>query len=52
MKLGENDTIEAVYYAYPEGEGENETISYKSRNLDLHKLKSGKRDTKGTKIRA
>jgi len=52
MKLGDTDAVEAVYYTYPEGDGENRTVPYKSRNLDLHKMKSGRRDTKGTKIRA
>lgn len=49
MRLSETDTIEAVYYI------ENTTdtvIPYKSKNLELNKLRLGKRDTKGVKVRA
>lgn len=48
MKLGAGDTVEAVYYTQNAVET---TISYKSRNLELNKIKAGKRDTKGVKVR-
>lgn len=48
MKLGAGDTVEAVYYTQNAAEA---TISYKSRNLELNKIKAGKRDTKGVKVR-
>lgn len=49
MKLGTGDAIEAVYYTQNTVET---TIPYKSRNLELNKIKAGKRDTKGVKVRA
>lgn len=49
MKLGAGDCIEAVYYTQNAVET---TIKYKNRNLVLNSLKPGKRDTKGTKVRA
>lgn len=49
MKLGANDSIEAVYYTQNAVET---TIKYKNRNLVLNSLKPGKRDGKGTKVRA
>lgn len=48
MKLGDGDSVEAVYYML--GTGEN-TIEYKNKKVELNKLKVGKRDTKGVKIR-
>lgn len=48
MKLGAEDAVEAVYYTQNAVEA---TISYKSRNLELNKIKAGKRDTKGVKVR-
>lgn len=48
MKLGAGDAVEAVYYTQNAVEA---TISYKSRNLELNKIKAGKRDTKGVKVR-
>ncbi len=48
MKLGDKDTIEAVYYTRNAVET---TIKYKNKNLILNSLKPGKRDSKGTKVR-
>ncbi len=48
MRLGENDYVEAVYYTQNAVE---HTIEYKNKNVELNKLKLGKRDTKGVKIR-
>lgn len=48
MKLGVNDYLEAVYYTQNAVES---TIEYKNKDIELNKLKLGKRDTKGTKIR-
>lgn len=49
MKLGTEDTIEDVY-AIPEDA--DVTIEYKGREVSLKKLKTAKRDGKGTKLRA
>ncbi len=49
MKLGAGDYIESVYYTQNAVET---SIKYKNKNLILNSLKPGKRDTKGTKIRA
>lgn len=49
MKLGAGDSIEAVYYTQNAVET---SIKYKNRNLVLNSLKPGKRDSKGTKVRA
>lgn len=49
MKLGDKDSIEAVYYTQNAVES---SIEYKSKTLVLNGLKLGKRDTKGTKVRA
>uniref|UniRef100_UPI0040566A09 DNA gyrase/topoisomerase IV subunit A n=1 Tax=Acetatifactor sp. TaxID=1872090 RepID=UPI0040566A09 len=48
MKLGEKDLIENVYYTRNAIET---MIEYKGKNLVLNNLKSGRRDTKGTKVR-
>jgi DNA gyrase subunit A len=48
MKLSDGDSVEAVYYTM--GTGEN-TVEYKNKKVELNKLKVGKRDTKGVKIR-
>ena len=48
MKLGDKDTIEAVYYTRNAVET---TIKYKNKNILLNGLKPGKRDSKGTKVR-
>ncbi len=49
MKLGDKDLLEAVYYTQ---NGIEVEIPYKSKNLVLNTLKLGKRDSKGTKVRA
>ncbi|HBA46987.1 MAG TPA: DNA topoisomerase [Lachnospiraceae bacterium] len=48
MKLGVKDAVENVYYVQNAVES---NIEYKGKNLDLNKLKSGKRDGKGTRVR-
>ncbi|MCM1327552.1 MAG: DNA topoisomerase 4 subunit A [Bacteroidales bacterium] len=49
MKLGEKDSLEAVYYT---SNTDMTVIEYKSRNLMLNSIKLAKRDGKGTKIKA
>ncbi len=49
MKLGAEDTIEDVYVI---PEDADVTIEYKGREVSLKKLKTAKRDGKGTKLRA
>ena len=48
MKLGEKDKIEHVFYTCS---GTDSFTAYKDKPLDLGKLKTAKRDGKGTKIR-
>lgn len=48
MKLGAKDGVEAVHYT---GAGYEQTIMYKEKPLELGRLKLGKRDSKGTKVR-
>ena len=48
MKLTGADYIENAYYLCS---GVENTVEYKDKSLDLHKLKSAKRDGKGTKVR-
>lgn len=48
MKLGDNDSLEAVYFTQNAVET---TIKYKAKKLVLNNLKLGKRDSKGTKVR-
>lgn len=48
MKLGEKDTLEAVYYT---GFSSEAAIEYKSKKILLNSIKAGKRDGKGVKIR-
>ncbi len=48
MKLGAKDYVENVYYT---GAGQEQAIEYKDRHMELSKLRLGKRDTKGTKVR-
>lgn len=48
MKLGSQDYVEQVYYTNSSTE---QTIEYKGKQIELNKLKMGKRDGKGTKIR-
>ncbi len=49
MKLSDKDYLEAVYYTKNAVE---QTIQYKNKTLELNKLKLGKRDSKGVKVRA
>ena len=48
MKLGDGDSLEAVYFTQNAVES---SIKYKSKKLVLNSLKLGKRDSKGTKVR-
>ena len=48
MKLGEKDFVENVYYTINAVE---QTIEYKGKKVELNKLKAGKRDGRGVKIR-
>ena len=48
MKLGPKDSLEVVYYTRNAVE---QTIEYNGKELELNKLKLGKRDSKGVKIR-
>ena len=48
MKLGTEDRVEEVYYIRSTEEA---VISYKEKEVSLSRLKLGKRDTKGTKVR-
>jgi len=48
MKLGAGDVLENVYYY---GHGDDVTIEYKDKQIELSKLKLGSRDSKGTKVR-
>ncbi|MBO4807949.1 MAG: DNA topoisomerase 4 subunit A [Lachnospiraceae bacterium] len=49
MKLGDKDLLEAVHYTL---NTVDKTIDYKGRTLELNKLKLGRRDSKGVKVRA
>lgn len=49
MKLGVKDAVEFVHYT---GTGFEPTIMYKEKPLELSRLKLGKRDSKGTKVRS
>lgn len=48
MKLGADDYVETVYYTQNAVE---QTIEYKGKMMELNKLKLGKRDSKGVKVR-
>lgn len=48
MKLGAKDAITDVYYTQNAVE---QTIEYKDKKLELNKIKLGKRDGKGVKVR-
>lgn len=48
MKLSAKDYVEHVYFT---GSGMEQIIEYKDKQLELGRLKLGKRDTKGTKVR-
>ncbi len=49
MKLGAKDKVTDVYYTQNAVE---QTIEYKDKMLELNKIKLGKRDGKGVKVRA
>jgi len=48
IKLAEHDLLEAVYYTKNAVEYD---VLYKDKKIELNKLKLGKRDSKGTKVR-
>lgn len=48
MKMVDKDYLEKVYYIQ---NGTEHVIKYKSKKIDLNKLKLSKRDSKGTKVR-
>ena len=48
MKLGPKDWVENVYYTM---DSVGKAIEYKGKTVELNKLKAGKRDGKGVKIR-
>ncbi len=48
MKLGAKDQVDQAYYLTS---GVPSVISYHDKELDLQKMKTAKRDGKGTKIR-
>ena len=48
MKLSEKDYLENVAYVQS---GQEQSITFKDKDVDIHKLKPGKRDGKGIKVR-
>ena len=48
IRLNEGDYIENVYYT---GMENDQSITYKNKNIEISKIKLGKRDAKGTKLR-
>ena len=48
MKLTGKDYVEQVYYT---GIGLAEDVLYKEKTLDFYKLKTAKRDGRGTRVR-
>lgn len=48
MKLGADDYVETIYYTQNAVE---QMIEYKGKMMELNKLKLGKRDSKGVKVR-
>ena len=48
MKLGSKDCVENVYYTSDAAEC---SIEYKGKAIDLNRMKTARRDGKGTKIR-
>ena len=48
MKLGAKDSLEAVYYTRGAVE---QTVEYGGKEIELNKIRSGKRDGKGVRIR-
>ena len=56
MKLGNSDIVENIYFTQSSAEGAQEIsrgleIEYKGKKIEFNKIKSGKRDSKGVKIR-
>ena len=49
MKLKSGDELEAVYCL---GANDTTKLEYKSKELELNKIKLGKRDSNGVKVRA
>lgn len=48
IKLGKEDYVSEVYLL---DVGDNDVVEYKGKQVELRKLKTGKRDTKGVKVR-
>lgn len=48
LKMTDKDYLEAVYFLQS---GQDTVVTYKNKKIELNKLKPGKRDTKGTKVR-
>lgn len=48
IKLSPEDSVKEVYLL---DVGDNDVVEYKGKQVELRKLKTGKRDTKGVKIR-
>ena len=48
MKLSDKDFVENVYYVVS---GIEQSVEFKGKMFDLHKMKAAKRDGKGTKVR-
>ena len=48
IKLLKGDSLEHVYFLQ---EGQDTDVQYKEKHVQLNRLKIGKRDTKGCKIR-
>ena len=46
MKLDKNDELKEIYVL---GDGENETVEVKGKEVSLNRLHIGNRDTKGVK---
>ena len=47
IRLGDGDSLEAVYLLNDEAS----TVEYKGKTVHLNRLKIGKRDGKGSKVR-
>ena len=48
IKLNTEDFVKEVYLI---DVGDNDIVEYKGKQVELRKLKTGKRDTKGVKVR-
>ncbi|MCD8119315.1 MAG: DNA topoisomerase 4 subunit A [Lachnospiraceae bacterium] len=48
IRLGDEDTVTDVYVLR---DGENRTVTYREKEIVLRKLKTGRRDSRGTKTR-